>query len=572
MQQERGLGPAGLAERLLDLKARSGRSYEQIARKTYLSKSNIHRVCAGRALPADFGAVEQIAHACGATRAELAVLYRLWEAETAARPAATPLDPVTDEVEDHADQTDATIWSSNAPPPDPPGARGSSPSRRPRRVLSAAVGATLIGLLLAVLVPAPGREGSAVPEQWISGPTWQLAEAPVEPTFFGVTIQSPTGSMPTFRVGAARLWDGGTRWQQIQPRRGVFDWTTMDRLVDGARRAGLPVMFVAGGTQGWASPAGRKSVYSDESRATPPDDLADWDAYITAIATRYRGKLESYELWVLGNDPRFFSGSVETLVDMTRRASRIIRKLDPHATLVCPGMGLLWTPQGQQIMKRFAELDGYSFCDVAGIKLYQRTASDPPETMLELTALVDRLFHEAGTHPPLWSTGTTYDVTLQERLPEDTARNYIVRFYLTGVIARQANLDRMYFYNWGGVKIPLVLQADGGAPTRAALALEQLQRWLTGARSRSCGQGVPAGLPLHGWMCSFTFDGGRRKVDIVWTDRGTAMVKARPGVQRVHHLDGTVRTTRVAEDVPIGETPVMVEYAAEPAPTDARGT
>jgi endo-1,4-beta-mannosidase len=105
------------------------------------------------------------------------------------------------------------------------------------------------------------------------------------------------------------------------------------------------------------------------TRTAPPDDLVDWETFVRAVVQRYQGRLEAYELWDMGNDSRFYSGSQETLVEMTRRASQIIRAVDPNAIVVCPSMGQLWEPQAQQKMQRFAELGGYQYCDVAGIKL-----------------------------------------------------------------------------------------------------------------------------------------------------------------------------------------------------------
>ncbi|MFC5815024.1 beta-galactosidase [Nonomuraea harbinensis] len=133
--------------------------------------------------------------------------------------------------------------------------------------------------------------------------------APVPATLFGVTVNSATGAMPSFRIGAVRLWDSATRWSQIQPRRGEFDWSTLDRHVEGAQRSRLPVLFVFGGTPGWASPTGPPAPYPDGSRAAPPDDLADWESFVRAVAGRYRGRIAAYELWVLGNDHRFTAGT-----------------------------------------------------------------------------------------------------------------------------------------------------------------------------------------------------------------------------------------------------------------------
>ncbi|MGN9840186.1 hypothetical protein ACTMTI_18880 [Nonomuraea sp. H19] len=250
----------------------------------------------------------------------------------------------------------------------------------------------------------------------IESGSWTRPETPVPAELFGVTLNSSTGTMPAFRVGAVRLWDSSTKWSEIQPNRDEFDWSTLDRLVDGARRAGLPVLFVMGGTPDGPAP----TIPSARTRAAPgPRRPTAWpigDAFVTALVTRYRGRIEAYELWVLANDRRFYSGSMATLVEMTRRASRIIRSTDPKASLVCPGMGQLWSEEGRALLQEFAALGGYDNCDMAGIKLYQRTASDPPETMLELARVIDRTFHQAGIHPRLWSTGTTYDIPLQGAL------------------------------------------------------------------------------------------------------------------------------------------------------------
>ncbi|MFD1046019.1 helix-turn-helix domain-containing protein, partial [Kibdelosporangium lantanae] len=67
-----------LSDALEDLKVRSGLSYEGIGRKAHVSKSTVHRYCTGLSQPQNFGVVERIGLACGATRAEMLLLHRLW--------------------------------------------------------------------------------------------------------------------------------------------------------------------------------------------------------------------------------------------------------------------------------------------------------------------------------------------------------------------------------------------------------------------------------------------------------------------------------------------------------------
>lgn len=83
----------------------------------------------------------------------------------------------------------------------------------------------------------------------------------------------------------------------------------------------------------------------------------------------------------------------------------------------------------------------------------------------------------------------------------------------------------MYFRNWGGASVPIVLQPVGGPPTRAARYVERLRYWLSGARVRTCRKGAQAGLPDNVWQC--WFDRRSRVSDLVDArrHRGTA----RPG-------------------------------------------
>ncbi|WP_433240006.1 helix-turn-helix domain-containing protein [Streptosporangium sp. CA-135522] len=593
-----------LAELLSELKLRSGRSYEALARRTGMSRSAVHRYCRGEIVPDTYGMVERIALACGASKGELTELYRLWaraDARSGRGSAAGPAvqahgqahgqaygtaGPAVRMPEEAYGTAGAAVRTEGSGGPEAtaggdgkdgrePGPAVPDPARGAVRPWTRRRG-TLLGLVAAVIalivsVPSASEPSSRAPRavprpplpaQWVTGPAWSLPEAPVPRTLFGVTLNSATGAMPAFPVGAVRLWDSETRWAQIQPRRGEFNWSTLDRQVAGAEGAGLPVLFVMGGTPGWASPAGTRAPYPDDSRAAPPDALADWDTFVRALARRYRGRIEAYELWVLGNDRRFYTGSAETLVDMTRRASRIIRTVDRKAVVVCPGMGRLWTPEGQAVLRRFAELGGYDHCDVASVKLHQRVASDPPETMLELATTVDRVLHQAGVQPRLWSTGTTYSIPLQGSLDETRARDYAVRFFLVGLYARNVNLERMYFYNWGGTKIPIVLQAEEGVPTRAALAVAQLQRWLLHARSRSCGHGVAINLPENVWQCRFTIAEPHRRhheATVRWAATGTADTSVTPGARSIRRLDGSTVPVRPGDVVTVTGEPILME-------------
>lgn len=506
-----------LAEFLSDLKARSGLSYEQLGRKTHLSRSSVHRYCTGRSVPSAFAPLEAIATACRADRLELAKLYRLWErAELGA--AAVP-EPVV------------VVGSSR------------------RTVVGLALGTVLAVVLLlgGSGVDTGGEE--PVAEKGIAAPMWTIAPRLVEPTFVGVTANSNTGQMPSFDVGSVRLWNSRTRWQNLEPVRGQFDWSTLDRLVTGAEGAGFPVVFTFGGTPDWASPNGAKSVFTDESRAAPPDDVADWERFVRTVAEKYRGRIGAYELWDLANHTDFFTGSMAELEAMTRLAGEAIRAADPDAVVVCPSMGELWDAAALGKLREFAELGGYDHCDAAAVKLSARNDADPPETMLPLAREIENALH--GTGIRMWSTGSAYDINSQRVPDPDLAADHAVRFFLSGLYAQYR---RMYFYNWGSAKIPLVLQAVGGPPTKAARYVERLHLWLAGSRIHSCGQGREAGLPDNLWQCRFDHDG--KQFLIWWTVDRSLRVPAAPTTTSVEHLDGS--SAPAGDTLTVTGTPILL--------------
>jgi hypothetical protein len=256
----------------------------------------------------------------------------------------------------------------------------------------------------------------------------------------------------------------------------------------------------------------------------------------------------------MASSPHYYTGSVRTLVEMTRRANAIIKSIDSNATTVCPSMGELWHPRPMNFMYQFAVAGGYRYCDIAGVKLHPRSSGEKPETMIELVRRIDRTFHQAGVSRPVWNTdGAGYGAVLDPRLNETDADNYTVRFYLIGLFVRYA---RMYFYDWGGDKMPIVLQAEGGPPTRAAMFMNELEDWLAGARIRSCGQGSAIGMPTNVWQCRFQLQGGHDAV-IQWTISGTAVVPAEPTAYRLRHLDG--RTQNVHGTITVTETPILID-------------
>ncbi|WP_346779940.1 helix-turn-helix transcriptional regulator, partial [Streptomyces sp. S3(2020)] len=82
------------AAQLRALRKRSGLSYDALAQKAGISRSSLHRYCAGTSVPQDYGAVHRTATACGATSAELRELHRLWALADTERERRVPQEGI----------------------------------------------------------------------------------------------------------------------------------------------------------------------------------------------------------------------------------------------------------------------------------------------------------------------------------------------------------------------------------------------------------------------------------------------------------------------------------------------
>lgn len=559
---------------LTELKERSGLSYTELGRRTFTTSSTLHRYCTGASVPRDYNVVATIAKGCGATSDELTNLLRCWTAAVRQQSERPSVSARLVEASRCKEPTSPTISLSplrSEPAPHNPAGQQAPVVRSQKKaygIRTHVLGVMLLTLALVgistsliafnrqgevIQVPVPSALAGNAGARWIHTP------GTVSPRMFGVTLNSDTGTMPSFQVGSVRFWDSYTLWADLEPERDKFQWETLDRLVQGAQHAGKPAVFTLGGTPAWAAPNGRKSLYPNQARTSPPDNLADWDVFVRELVARYRGRLEAYELWDTANDSHFYSGSIETLVEVTRRAAHIIRGEDPNATIVCPSMGHLSESAGLLFMQRFAELGGYDSCDVAGLKMSWRPAEQPPEAMAVELATVHLTLHKAGVAPRLWDTGPDYDVVDQPQVTGDRARNYAMRFYLMGLYGRDLDLERAYFYDWGGVRIPIVLQVEKNDPTPAAHAVEQLQRWLTDTSIRGCGHGQAADLPHNVWQCEFIGNDARHQEKIIrWAIASTADTTVGAQGAAVYRLDGTITAVAPNGRTQITQEPVLI--------------
>ena len=120
-------------------------------------------------------------------------------------------------------------------------------------------------------------------------------------------------------------------WQDIEGAgKGQYDWTYTDRLVDQVEKYGLKLIV---------------RVSQDPDRpfwaGNPPDNAGDFAEFLTAIATRYKGRIHAYQVWNEPNLAREWGQKRPDpagYVQILKKAYGAIKDADPNALVVTAGM------------------------------------------------------------------------------------------------------------------------------------------------------------------------------------------------------------------------------------------
>jgi len=168
-------------------------------------------------------------------------------------------------------------------------------------------------------------------------------------------------------------------WKEFEPSKGQYLWEPVDQLVEAAHGAGLNVLLSVVKAPDWA-----RGGYLEEDG--PPVNHEDYGDFVAAMAQRYCGKVQAYEIWNEQNLRREWSTgrplSAAEYVDLLRVAHDRIKSVCPTAIVVSGGP----TPVGYtsdtaiddlQYLRQMYEAGLSRYCDAVGI--HPSGFNNPPD-------------------------------------------------------------------------------------------------------------------------------------------------------------------------------------------------
>jgi polysaccharide biosynthesis protein PslG len=127
-------------------------------------------------------------------------------------------------------------------------------------------------------------------------------------------------------------------WRDIEGgAKGAFEWERPDRIVDQVQQYGLRLLVRVDSQPQWAG-----GKYPENG---PPNKLQDYGDFLTALATRYKGRISAYQIW---NEPNLnvpgrseWGGKAPNpaeYTEMLKVAYKAIKAADPSALVVSAGL------------------------------------------------------------------------------------------------------------------------------------------------------------------------------------------------------------------------------------------
>jgi polysaccharide biosynthesis protein PslG len=124
-------------------------------------------------------------------------------------------------------------------------------------------------------------------------------------------------------------------WRDFEPIKGEIDFNTLDNIVNTLRENNLNILFTVSAAPDWARTS------TDENG--PPDNFADYGAFVGALAARYAGQVQAYEIWNEPNLRREWNSTIHNIsaasyIELLRTGYTAIKAADASAVVVSGGL------------------------------------------------------------------------------------------------------------------------------------------------------------------------------------------------------------------------------------------
>ncbi len=128
-------------------------------------------------------------------------------------------------------------------------------------------------------------------------------------------------------------------WRDIEGAgKGKYDWSHADQAVFFANAKGIDVLARVDNAPAWAAPG---CFNAEKKQMGPAKNMQDWLDFLTAFATRYKGRIRAYEIWNEPNLAREWCGRPPNPAEyaaLLKASYTTLKAIDPNIIVVSAGL------------------------------------------------------------------------------------------------------------------------------------------------------------------------------------------------------------------------------------------
>lgn len=124
-------------------------------------------------------------------------------------------------------------------------------------------------------------------------------------------------------------------WRNFEPAPGEINFEALDAIIETLEARQMNILLTITYAPDWA-----RSIQEENG---PPDNFANYGAFISALATRYKGRVQAYEIW---NEPNLRSRwksplhpiGAASYIELLRHGHNAVKAADPNASVISAGL------------------------------------------------------------------------------------------------------------------------------------------------------------------------------------------------------------------------------------------
>ncbi|MDK1032375.1 MAG: hypothetical protein QGD94_10240, partial [Planctomycetia bacterium] len=272
--------------------------------------------------------------------------------------------------------------------------------------------------------------------------------------------------------------DGYCSWNNIEPKKGVFEYETTEVVWEKKSKLGFIPMPILDYMANWDVPAEelKKQRWNGEKGhgqggylygwSHVPSNFNEYGNYAAKMARHFKGRIFAWNIW---NEPDcFWGGTKQQYVDLVQEAYQEIKKIQPDALIVAGdalNMGSF-----EQMYKlgigKYTDVIGVHY--IMGSQVVTRmTGKGIYDKIMAMRKIMAKYGDE---DKPLWDTEENVN---NQPTPEDRANAYVY-FHVVGLAY---NMPKIFWF-----PKPIGYYHDSGMTTRLAVAQSTLADYMEGVK------------------------------------------------------------------------------------------